>query len=78
VIILYIIYLRDGWGQYFYHRGIDLKTVRHIWKLAGISMEEEKANKLRGDLNNILEFMEKLKELNTDKVQALTSRRKPP
>ena len=73
VIILYIIYLSDSLRQYFYHMSIDLKTVKHISKLARISIDDEKANKLKGDLNNIFEFIEKLNELNTDNVQALTS-----
>ena len=45
---------------------IDLKTVKHISKLARISIDDEKANKLKGDLNNIFEFIEKLNELDTD------------
>ena len=52
---------------------IDLKTVKHISKLARISIEDEKAKKLAGDLNSIFEFIEKLKKLNTDKVEPLTS-----
>ena len=52
---------------------IDLKTVKHISKLSRISIEEEKAKKLSNDLNSIFEFIEKLNELNTDNVQALTS-----
>ena len=52
---------------------IDLKTVKHISKLARISIEEEKAKKLAGDLNSIFEFIEKLNKLNTDKVEPLTS-----
>ena len=43
---------------------IDLKTVKHISKLARISIDDEKANKLKGDLNNIFQFIEKLNELN--------------
>ena len=42
-------------------------------KLARISVDEEKANKLAGDLNSIFEFIEKLNELNTDTVEPLTS-----
>ncbi len=38
---------------------LDLKTVKHISKLARISVDEEKANKLAGDLNSIFEFIEK-------------------
>ena len=53
--------------------GIDLKTVKHISKLARISIEDEKAKKLAGDLNSIFDFIEKLNKLNTDKVEPLTS-----
>jgi len=52
---------------------IDLKTVKHISKLARISIEDEKAKKLAGDLNSIFEFIEKLNKLDTDKVEPLTS-----
>ena len=52
---------------------IDLKTVKHISKLARISIEDEKAKKLAGDLNSIFEFIEKLNTLKTDKVEPLTS-----
>ncbi len=52
---------------------IDLKTVKHISKLARISIEEKKAKKLTGDLNSIFEFIEKLNQLDTDKVEPLTS-----
>ena len=52
---------------------IDLKTVKHISKLARISIEEEKAKKLAGDLNSIFEFIEKLNKLNTDKIEPLSS-----
>jgi|TARA_B100001146_G_scaffold43805_1_gene37411 aspartyl-tRNA(Asn)/glutamyl-tRNA(Gln) amidotransferase subunit C len=52
---------------------IDLKTVKHISKLARISIEDEKAKKLAGDLNSIFDFIEKLNKLNTDKVEPLTS-----
>jgi len=52
---------------------IDLKTIKHISKLSRISVDDEKANKLAGDLNSIFDFIEKLNELNTDKVEPLTS-----
>jgi aspartyl-tRNA(Asn)/glutamyl-tRNA(Gln) amidotransferase subunit C len=52
---------------------IDLKTIKHISKLSRISVDEHKAKKLAGDLNSIFEFIEKLNELNTDKVKPLTS-----
>ena len=52
---------------------IDLKTIKHISKLSRISVDDAKANKLAGDLNSIFDFIEKLNELNTDKVEPLTS-----
>ena len=52
---------------------IDLKTIKHISKLSRISVDDAKADKLAGDLNSIFDFIEKLKELNTDKVEPLTS-----
>ena len=52
---------------------IDLKTVKHISKLARISIEEKKAKKLADDLNSIFEFIEKLNKIDTDKVEPLTS-----
>ena len=52
---------------------IDLKTIKHISKLSRISVDEKKAEKLAGDLNSIFNFIEKLNELNTDKVKPLTS-----
>ena len=52
---------------------IDLKKVKHISKLARISVDEAKANKLAGDLNSIFDFIEKLNELKTDNVEPLTS-----
>ena len=52
---------------------IDLKTIKHISKLSRISVDDEKAKKLVGDMNSIFDFIEKLKELDTDKVEPLTS-----
>ena len=60
-------------GNNFYHMTIDLKTVKHISKLARISVDEQKANKLAGDLNSIFSFIEKLNELKTENVEPLTS-----
>ena len=52
---------------------IDLKTVKHISKLSKISIDDEKAKKLRNDLNSIFKLIEKLDELDTKKVEPLTS-----
>ena len=52
---------------------IDKDTVKHISKLARISLDEKKINNLSKDLSSIMKFIEKLNELNTDKVTPLTS-----
>ena len=52
---------------------IDLKTIKHISKLSRISVDEQRAKKLAGDLNSIFDFIEKLNELKTDNVEPLTS-----
>jgi aspartyl-tRNA(Asn)/glutamyl-tRNA(Gln) amidotransferase subunit C len=52
---------------------IDLKTIKHISKLSRISVDDEKAKKIAGDMNSIFDFIEKLNELDTDNVEPLTS-----
>ncbi len=52
---------------------IDKDTVKHISKLARISLDEKKADALSKDLTSIMMFIEKLNKLNTDKTKPLTS-----
>ena len=52
---------------------IDKDTVKHISKLARISLDEKKINNLSRDLSSIMKFIEKLNELNTEKTVPLTS-----
>ena len=52
---------------------IDKDTVKHIAKLARISLDEKKINSLSKDLSSIIKFIEKLNELNTEKTVPLTS-----
>jgi len=52
---------------------IDKDTVKHISKLARISLDEKKIDNLSKDLSSIMRFIEKLNELNTYKVTPLTS-----
>ena len=52
---------------------IDKDTVKHISKLARISLDEKKINSLSKDLSSIMKFIEKLNELNTDKTTPLAS-----
>jgi len=46
---------------------IDKNTVKHISKLARISLDDEKIDSLSKDLSSIIKFIEKLNELKTDK-----------
>ena len=52
---------------------IDKATVKHISKLARISLEEKKIDSLSKDLTSIMKFIENLNKLNTDKTKPLTS-----
>ena len=52
---------------------IDKETVKHISKLAKISLEDKKIESLSKDLTSIMKFIEKLNKLNTDKIVPLTS-----
>ena len=44
---------------------IDKDTVKHISKLARISLDENKISNLSKDLSSIMKFIEKLNELNS-------------
>ena len=52
---------------------IDKDTVKHISKLARISLDENKGESLAKDLTSIMKFIENLNKLNTDKTSPLTS-----
>ena len=52
---------------------IDKDTVKHISKLARISLDENNIESLSKDLTSIMKFIENLNELNTDKTAPLTS-----
>ena len=52
---------------------IDKETVKHISKLARISLDEKNVDSLSKDLTSIMKFIENLNKLNTDKTAPLTS-----
>jgi aspartyl-tRNA(Asn)/glutamyl-tRNA(Gln) amidotransferase subunit C len=52
---------------------IDKDKIKHVSKLARISIDEKKINSLTKDLSSIFKFIEQLNELNTDKVKPLSS-----
>ena len=52
---------------------IDKETIKHISKLARISLDDKKIHNLSKDLSSIIKFIEKLNKLNTDDIKPLTS-----
>ena len=52
---------------------IDKDKIKHVSKLARISIDERKIDSLTKDLSSIFKFIEQLNELNTDKVKPLSS-----
>ena len=52
---------------------IDKDKIKHISKLARISVDEKKIDSLTKDLSSIFKFIEQLNEINTDKVEPLSS-----
>lgn len=47
---------------------IDKKDVLHIANLSKLSFGEDEADRFTGELNNILDYIRKLEELDTDNV----------
>ena len=52
---------------------VDAATVRRIAHLARIAVEEDEVERLKGELNAILAFVEQLQEVNVDGVAPMTS-----
>lgn len=52
---------------------VDIQLLEKIAHLSRLELEEDKKEKLLSDFNKMLEFVEKLKEVNTDGVEPLTS-----
>ena len=52
---------------------IDKDKIKHVSKLARISIDDKKIDGLTKDLSSIFKFIEQLNELNTDKVKPLSS-----
>lgn len=52
---------------------ISTKTVEKIAKLGRIRLEEQEIHRMKEDLGQILEWMDKLQELSTDDVEPLVS-----
>ena len=52
---------------------IDKEKIIHVSKLARISLDKKKTEVLAKDLSSIFKFIEQLNELNTDKIEPLSS-----
>lgn len=50
---------------------IDLDTIEKVAHLARLEVKEDEKQGLLDDMNNILSFMDKLNEVNTDNVKPL-------
>jgi aspartyl-tRNA(Asn)/glutamyl-tRNA(Gln) amidotransferase subunit C len=52
---------------------VDLATVKRVARLARIAVSEEEANRMMGELNGILGFVEQLSEVDVKGVEPMTS-----
>ncbi|MVA10716.1 Asp-tRNA(Asn)/Glu-tRNA(Gln) amidotransferase subunit GatC [Agrobacterium vitis] len=52
---------------------VDLATVKRVAKLARIALPEDEAERVMGELNGILGFVEQLSKVNVDGVEPMTS-----
>lgn len=52
---------------------VDLETVKRVAKLSRIAIDEAQAEKMVGELNTILGFVEQLNEVDVEGVEPMTS-----
>nr|WP_316653622.1 Asp-tRNA(Asn)/Glu-tRNA(Gln) amidotransferase subunit GatC [uncultured Gellertiella sp.] len=52
---------------------VDLATVKRVARLARIALADGEAERMTGELNGILGFVEQLSEVNVDGVEPMTS-----
>jgi aspartyl-tRNA(Asn)/glutamyl-tRNA(Gln) amidotransferase subunit C len=52
---------------------VDVTTVKRVAKLARLAVTEDEAQRMTGELNGILGFVEQLSEVNVDGVEPMTS-----
>jgi aspartyl-tRNA(Asn)/glutamyl-tRNA(Gln) amidotransferase subunit C len=52
---------------------VDIATVKRVAKLARIAVSEEEAQRMTGELNGILGFVEQLSEVDVAQVEPMTS-----
>jgi aspartyl-tRNA(Asn)/glutamyl-tRNA(Gln) amidotransferase subunit C len=52
---------------------VDIQTVRRVARLARIAVTDEEAERMTGELNRILGFVEQLNEVDVSGVEPMTS-----
>jgi len=52
---------------------VDIETVKRVAKLSRIAVSNERAEKMQGELNAILGFVEQLNEVDIEGVEPMTS-----
>ncbi|KQQ37581.1 MULTISPECIES: Asp-tRNA(Asn)/Glu-tRNA(Gln) amidotransferase subunit GatC [Rhizobium/Agrobacterium group] len=52
---------------------VDLATVKRVARLARIAVTEDEANRMVGELNGIIDFVEQLSEVDVTGVEPMTS-----
>lgn len=52
---------------------VDLKTVKRVAHLARIALDEKSAERMQGELNAILGFVEQLNEVDIEGIEPMTS-----
>lgn len=52
---------------------VDITTVKRVANLSRLAVSDAEAEKMQGELNNIIGFIEQLNEVNVEGVEAMTS-----
>ena len=52
---------------------IDTATVRHIAHLARIAVTDDEVERLKGEINDVLAFVEQLSEVDVARIEPMTS-----
>ena len=52
---------------------VDIATVKRVARLARIAVSEDEAQRMMGELNGILGFVEQLSEVNVEGIEPMTS-----
>lgn len=52
---------------------VDIATVKRVAHLARIAVDDSDVDRMTGELNNILKFVEQLNEVNVEGVEPMTS-----